>query len=119
MLTRLAKKILYIEILEFREYEIWLQVAFFIRRMADLNPIKGDISDSQLNAVGGQFWPPSRNLWKSAARSHIAKSYFKSYKLYDHMQNIKARISKIQWDIEVWKFWDYVILSYLGLRKLP
>ena len=41
---------MYIEIREFREYEIWLQAAFFIKRGTDLNPIKGDVSDSQLNA---------------------------------------------------------------------
>ena len=73
-----------------------------------LNPVKGDVSDSALNAGGGTGEDPI-----------IANSYFETYKSYDHMQKNQGDIKKKITEIEIWKFWDYEILLYLALRKLP
>ena len=35
------------------------------------------------------------NQWKSAVRPYITKSYFETYKLYDHMQKIRPIYPKI------------------------
>ena len=69
-------------------------------------PIKGKISDSQPHAGGGggAFWPASGNHWKCAVRSHIAKSYFETYRIYDHMQKInpKSRLQRYNYLDLLW-----------------
>ena len=49
--------------------------------------------------------------------THTIKSIWKGTKTVEFEH--QAHISKIHGDIEIWKFGDYEILSYLGLRKLP
>ena len=85
------------------------------------NPIKGDVSDSHLNAGGGLFWPPSGNQWRIAVRPLIAKSYFETYKIYDHMQEIRPISKKFT---EILKFENFYItrfcctLAYGNCRSL-
>ena len=43
------------------------------------NPIKGKVSDSELKGGGGLT---------TLLRPHIAKSYFETYEIYNHMQKI-------------------------------
>ena len=74
--------------------------SFFVKSV--FNPIKGDVSDSQLNA-GEPFWPPSGTLWKSAVRPHIAKCYFETYNIYDHMQSSYQKNSLRYWDLNIFR----------------
>ena len=45
----------------FKQYRIGSLIPSSLISMGDVNPIKGDVSDSQLNAGGGPFLPLSGN----------------------------------------------------------
>ena len=76
-----------------------LRMTYFIKITFD--PVKGDIPDSELN-VGVLFWHNLKNVWKGTKRPQVAKSYFETYKRYDHMQKmIYSWCSLIYWDWKV------------------
>ena len=67
----------------------WPQLALF-----SLNPISQGVSISLPPRGGGYLIPPLGNQGRSCFRPHVAKSYFETYKSYDHMQNFKPLSQK-------------------------
>ena len=49
------------------------------------------------------------NQWKSAVRPYITKSYFETYKLYDHMQKIRPIHQKYN---EILRFENFEIMRF-------
>ena len=73
-----------------------------------LNPISQGVSIS-LPSRGGYLIPPLGNQGRSCFRPHVAKSYFETYKSYDHMQNFRPLSQKFS---EISRFEKFEFLRF-------
>ena len=62
------------------------------------NLVKGDVSDYELNAGGGegQILPSSGNQLRSAVRPHITKSYFETY-WHERSASQSVAVQAVDW----------------------
>ena len=58
---------------------------------------------------GGYLIPPLGNQGRSCFRPHVAKSYFETYKSYDHMQNFRSLSQKFS---EISRFEKFEFLRF-------
>ena len=58
---------------------------------------------------GGYLIPPLGNQGRSCFRPHVAKSYFETYKSYDHMQNFRPLSQKFS---EISRFEKFEFLRF-------
>ena len=72
------------------------------------NSISQGVSIS-LPPRGGDLIPPLWNQGRSCFRPHVAKSYFETYKSYDHMQNFRPLSQKFS---EISRFENFEFLRF-------
>ena len=58
---------------------------------------------------GGYLIPPLGNQGRGCFRSHVAKSYFETYKSYDHVQNFRPLSQKFS---EISRFEKFEFLRF-------
>ena len=61
---------------------------------------------------------PLKYQGRSLFRPHVTKSYFETYKSYDHMQKFGPKIKKFEQDFRISKFCKIEILHHLDKRKI-
>ena len=101
--------------LRFWQFEVEAELGILVKNQKVVNPVKGDVSDSELNA-GCVILTQPRKWMKEYPM--LQKVILKSIKVMITCQKLDSYL-KFQRDIEIWKFWQNEILSYLDLRKLP
>ena len=84
------------------------EVIFYQNRLV-FNPISQGVSISLPPRGGGYLIPPLGNQGRSSFWPHVAKSYFETYKSYDHMQNFRPLSQKFS---EISRFEKFEFLRF-------